>query len=104
MSKLDTVFYLDILCEEVSQATMPIILNPKENEIFDRIVDLLAEEKCELMQAERILACVVLRIRGSSLVQDSSHKHGLSPVRIKDVPEKNNPFAALPFRLDIGVD
>ena len=83
---------------------MPKYLDPKEDEILNRIIDLLAEEKCELRQAERILECVVYRIRGSSLVQDSSHKNGLPHAQRKRKKENCSPFSNLPFGIYIGVD
>lgn len=79
-------------------------LKPHEIEIFDRIVDILAEEKCELGVAEEILARVVMRIRGTSLVQDSSHLNGLPRIKRKDTEETFNPFSELPYALEIGVD
>lgn len=72
----------------------------KKLEIMRNIIDLLAAEGLSLVAAEEILAGVVMRIRYSSLVQDSSHTGYNRPSNTTE----DNPFKNLPFRIDKGFD
>ncbi len=72
--------------------------------IVNQVVDLLAAEKCNLREAEEILKHAILKIRATSLVQDSTHVGGLNMRKYeKKTQENENPFGNLPFSLDISL-